>query len=111
MKTTYTGHLTHPHRIFSIYGRPAFLVGTVSVLVCLPIRAGEQPAEVARGTGRHTLQDQSLVEAYRQALFLNPDDRLACISLGWLFYVQGRWPGAIDQYRLAIEHEVDADAQ
>ena len=41
------------------------LAGAVSVLVCLPIRAGEQSAEVARGTSRLTLQDQSFVEAYR----------------------------------------------
>ena len=64
--------MTHPHRIFSIYGRSALLAGAVSVLVCLPIRAGEQPAEVARGTSRLTLQDQSFVEAYRcEELSLN----------------------------------------
>ena len=51
------------------------------------------------------------IEAYQQALYLNPDDRLARISLGWLFYFQGRWQEAIDQHRLALEHEVDADAQ
>jgi hypothetical protein len=30
--------------------------------------------------------------------------------LSWLFYFQGRWQEAIDQHRLALEHEVNADA-
>jgi Flp pilus assembly protein TadD len=30
--------------------------------------------------------------------------------LGWLFYFQGRSQEAIDQHRLALEHEVNADA-
>jgi tetratricopeptide (TPR) repeat protein len=51
------------------------------------------------------------IEAYRQALDFNPDDRLARISLGWLLYCQGRWSEAIDEHRLALEQEVGADAQ
>ena len=51
------------------------------------------------------------IEAYRKTLDLNPDDRFARISLGWLFYFQDDWQKAIDQHRLALEHEVDADAQ
>ena len=56
---------------------------------------------------RHDLE----IEAYRQALNFNPDHRLARISLGWLFYYQDCWSEVIDQHRLALEQEVDADAQ
>ncbi len=51
------------------------------------------------------------IEAYRQALNFNPDHRLARISLGWLFYYQDCWSEVIDQHRLALEQELDADAQ
>ena len=51
------------------------------------------------------------IEAYRQALNFNPDHRLARISLGWLFYYQDCWSEVIDQHRLALEQEVDTDAQ
>ena len=71
---------------------------------------GDVYAELAfqhREKNRHDVA----IEAYRQALDFNPDDRLARISLGWLFYNQDRWSEAIDQHRFALEQEVDADAQ